>query len=77
MGISKNLLNYKIKMLKSEGLFDEVFRKDKLKKLGDPLEKLNEAIHWRIFRNLLEKAMAKSAKGPGGRCLFTWEYSRC
>lgn len=53
--------------MKQRGLFDEEFRKEKIKKLGDPLEKLNTAIRWGIFRNMIEKAMARIAKGPGGR----------
>jgi len=58
--------------MKQKGLFDEDFRKEKIKKLGDPLEKLDAAIRWGIFRNLIEKAMAKEAKGPGGRPAFDY-----
>src|SRR4030042_744781 len=58
--------------MKQKGLFDEDFRKEKKKKLGDPREKLNAAIRWGIFCNLIEKAMAKEAKGPGGRPAFDY-----
>lgn len=35
------------------GLFDEDIRLKKLSKKGDPLEKLNKAIDWEIFRPIL------------------------
>lgn len=48
-------------------LFDEQFKLERLSELGDPLEKLNKCIDWNLFRPTLNKAMAKEAKGPGGR----------
>jgi hypothetical protein len=48
------------------GLFDEQFRLERITRLGDPLEKLNKCVDWNIFRPLLNKAMAKEGKGPGG-----------
>ncbi len=53
-------------------LFDEQFKLERLSELGDPLEKLNKCIEWNIFRPLLNKAMEKEAKGPGGRPPFDY-----
>ena len=33
------------------GLFDDHFLLEKLTKLGDPLQKLNEFIDWKIFES--------------------------
>jgi IS5 family transposase len=52
------------------GIFDESDRLEKLSKLGDHLERLNAIINWNGFRPLIEKALAKEAKGPGGRPSF-------
>ena len=38
------------------GLFDDHFLMEKLTKLGDPLERLNDYIDWRIFENPLNEA---------------------
>lgn len=54
------------------GLFDEQFKLERITELGDPLEKLNKCVDWNIFRPLLNKAMAKEAKGPGGRPPFDY-----
>lgn len=48
-------------------LFDEQFKLERLSELGDPLERLNKCIEWSIFRPILNKAMEKEVKGPGGR----------
>jgi hypothetical protein len=37
------------------GLFDDHFLMEKLTKLGDPLQKLNDYIDWKIFEMPLEK----------------------
>jgi transposase, IS5 family len=52
---------------KTAGLFDEHFKLERISQLGDPLEKLNATIDWEVFRYLLDKALVKEAKGPGGR----------
>jgi transposase len=49
------------------GIFDEQFKLERISKLGDPLEKLTRCIDWKIFRSILDKALIKEAKGPGGR----------
>lgn len=51
------------------GLFDDHFLLEKLTKLGDPLEKLNKHIDWRIFETPIEKAFQNEAKDltKGGR----------
>jgi transposase, IS5 family len=48
------------------GFFDEAERLARISELGDPLEKLNRSIHWELFAPLLDKALAKEPKGPGG-----------
>ncbi len=53
-------------------LFDEEFKLNRISQLGDPLEKLNKCIEWNIFRPILNKVMAKEAKGPGGRPPFDY-----
>lgn len=54
------------------GFFDQDFRLEKLSKLGDPLEKLNQGIDFEIFRNVLETGFEKVAKGKGGRRPFDY-----
>ena len=39
----------------------------KLRKLGDPLEKLNRGVDFEIFRSLLEEKLTIEPKGVGGR----------
>ncbi len=38
------------------GLFDDNFLMEKLTKLGDPLQKLNDYIDWKIFNETLDAA---------------------
>jgi len=40
---------------------------DRLSKLGLPLERLNEKIKWEMFRPVLNTALEKEPKAPGGR----------
>lgn len=54
------------------GIFDEQFKLERISKLGDPLEKLIRCIDWKIFRPILEKALIKEAKGPGGRPAYDY-----
>ena len=49
------------------GLFDEENRLEKLTQLGDALVRLNNVIQWERFRPILEEALRKEPKGPGGR----------
>lgn len=48
------------------GLFDEERRLLELSTVGDPLEGLRGRIDWEIFREVLEKAMYREARGAGG-----------
>lgn len=54
------------------GLFDDHFLIEKLTKLGDPLQKLNNYIDWNIFKVTIEKAFGDEAKdlSKGGRPPF-------
>lgn len=54
------------------GLFDDHFLMEKLTKLGDPLQKLNDFIDWGIFENPLDEAFSSDTKDPskGGRPPF-------
>ena len=54
------------------GLFDDHFLMEKLTKLGDPLQKLNEFIDWNIFKAPLLKALGNTNTEPakGGRPPF-------
>jgi transposase, IS5 family len=54
------------------GIFDEQFKLERISKLGDPLEKLTRCIDWKIFRSILDKALIKEAKGPGGRPAYDY-----
>ena len=54
------------------GLFDDQFLMEKLTKLGDPLQKLNEYIDWGIFKSSLNEAYKDEDKdlSKGGRPPF-------
>jgi transposase len=43
-----------------------------LSALGDPLEKMGKRIDWEAFRPMLDNALNKKAKGPGGRP--SWDH---
>ena len=58
--------------MKQKGFFDEDDRLKELSNLGDPLEKLNKAISWNIFRPAITKALKKEPKGPGGRTPYDY-----
>ena len=55
------------------GLFDDHFLLETLSKLGDPLQKLNEYIDWRIFESPLDQSFINEAKDllKGGRPPFS------
>ena len=53
-------------------LFDEQYKLERISELGDPLEKLNKCIDWKLFRPTLNKVFEKQAKGPGGRPPFDY-----
>jgi IS5 family transposase len=58
--------------MKQIGLFDESNRLKKLSSLGDPLEKLNSVIEWRMFEGTLNKVFSKEQKGVGGRPPYSY-----
>jgi transposase len=58
--------------MKQHGFFDEHGRLEELSKLGDPLERLNTYIDWEQFRGILNRALQKEPKGPGGRPPFDY-----
>ena len=47
-------------------MFDESARQDRLTELGDPLKVL-QGIDWEQFMPVIQQALAKEHKGPGGR----------
>ena len=49
------------------GFFDVELRVQWLAAKGNPLSRLEAVIDWECFRPQLEQALAKPAKGPGGR----------
>lgn len=49
------------------GFFDVELRVQWLAAKGNPLSRLDAVIDWERFRPLLEQALVKPAKGPGGR----------
>ena len=49
------------------GFFDVELRVQWLEAKGNPLSRLEAVIDWERFRPLLEPALAKPARGPGGR----------
>src|SRR5665647_3172185 len=55
------------------GLFDDHFLLETVSKLGDPLQKLNEYIDWRIFESPLDQSFINEAKDllKGGRPPFS------
>ena len=54
------------------GLFDDHFLLEKLTKLGDPLQKLNEFINWKIFESPINEAFKNENRdlSKGGRPPF-------
>jgi len=54
------------------GLFDTTNIFERLSKFGDPLERLDSAINWRIFKPILKKAFAKERKNNAGRPAFDY-----
>jgi IS5 family transposase len=55
---------------KSRGLFDEHFRLEKISKIKDPLEQLNQFIRWEDFRPIIDKAFPVTDPSVGGRPSF-------
>ena len=54
--------------VRQRSFFDEENRMEKISKIGDPLEMLNQVIKWEMFRNILKKAVVrKETTSKGGR----------
>ncbi|GHT38021.1 hypothetical protein AGMMS49965_00160 [Bacteroidia bacterium] len=60
--IKKKDMNTKYKKQGKTGLFDKDFAKEKLSKLGNPLEKLHKVIDFEMFRPELEENMLNHEK---------------
>ncbi|GHS89308.1 hypothetical protein FACS1894201_10690 [Bacteroidia bacterium] len=60
--IKKKDMSTKYKKQGKTGLFDKEFAKEKLSKLGNPLEKLHKVIDFEMFRPELEENMLNHAK---------------
>lgn len=56
--------------MKLPGLFDRQDRLDSISKVGDPLERLSQAVVWEEFRPILAKLREKERKSPAGRKPF-------
>lgn len=61
-----------MKNINDLGLFDDHFLMEKLTKLGDPLQKLNEFIDWKIFESPINEAFKNEDRdlSKGGRPPF-------
>jgi IS5 family transposase len=59
-------------MNQQRGFFDEQDRLALISSEGDPLERLNRAINWEMFRGKLRRCFAKEPQGPGGRPPFDY-----
>ena len=61
-----------MKNINALGLFDDHFLIEKLTKLGDPLQRLNNYIDWAIFKMPMDEAFAEKSKdkSKGGRPEF-------
>jgi len=55
------------------GLFDVENKLAQLSAIGDPLEKLNNAINWKLFKPILNKAFRKERKSNAGRPPYDYE----
>ena len=49
------------------GFFDVELRVQWMLAKGNPLSRLDSVLDWELFRPLLDAALVKPAKGPGGR----------
>lgn len=59
-------------MNQQRSFFDEQDRLALISSQGDPLERLNRAVNWEMFRGKLKKCFAKEPKGPCGRPPFDY-----
>ena len=49
--------------MKQRGFFDEDNRLSRLSEMGDPLEKVSQAVEWEIFRPILNEVFHKEERG--------------
>jgi hypothetical protein len=54
------------------GFFDLSNKLSALSELGDPLEKLNQAVDWSIFQPVLARAFRKERKSHAGRPAYEY-----
>jgi IS5 family transposase len=58
--------------MKQKSFFAEDRRLERLSNMGDPLEKVSQAMDWEIFRPILNAVFHKDERGTGGRP--SWDY---
>jgi len=63
-----NLFGLKYKQVGRVGFFDEESSREKLSKLGNPLEKSHKVIDFEIFRSELEADMLNCNKKSNAGC---------
>lgn len=56
------------------GFFDLSNRHEQLSSQGDPLERLNSVVDWKIFLPLINRAFYKARKSSAGRKPFNHYY---
>lgn len=54
------------------GLFDVENKLAQLSAMGDPLEKLDKAVNWNLFKPVLNKAFCKERRSNAGRPPFDY-----
>lgn len=54
------------------GLFDVENKLTELSKMGDPLEKLNNSVNWKIFKPTIDRVFRKERKSNAGRPPFDY-----
>jgi transposase, IS5 family len=55
---------------KARGLFEDQFRQEKISNMKDPLDQLDQFIHWEDFRPVIDQAFTVTDPSVGGRPPF-------
>jgi IS5 family transposase len=63
-----------IKKKKERDLFEYEEKMEIIAQKVNYLEKLNKVINWEMFRDLLNRALAKKSKGPGGASHYDYVF---
>lgn len=58
--------------MKQKSLFAEERRLERLSQMGDPLDRVSQAVDWEIFRPILNAVFHKEGRSAGGRP--PWDY---